>query len=139
MVVKIQRWSPIYNCGCVIEQQVDYDDLEKRDPIVSFLMMHTVCEKHIHLASTSHSDDHEVRKAYVMSLIHETKARNIKQHDEAIKRAKFRHHRNELHKLTNHIHSHNQAIHEEFDELSDQFHCWDEHIYNQIVKEDEDR
>ena len=136
MVIKIQRWSP-NTCDCVIDQWVEYDDItgEVKDG-PNFLLMNEVCDNHEHLKSTEHKPHHAQLSSNVSNLLEQTKARNLKQIDDLLANPRLkRKARKELDLCRREVLDHNNKITEEWNELVEPPHAFDEHIHDQILKE----
>lgn len=132
----ITRWSP-HTCGCVVETVAVYDDNNENILEDSkFLLMNHVCNKHLYLASkVIHREDHHQRAARVLGFIEEAKARNTAQVEIALANAKRHHHRRQLVAISRQVADFNNDITEEWKELVSLPHAFDEHIYEQILKE----
>lgn len=132
----ITRWSPD-TCGCVIEMVTVYDDNNNRidgeEP--KFLLMNEVCDKHKHLASTTHRENHEQLSKTVLDYIEEAKTSNMKQVDDQIANATRHHIRRQLVKNKQIVADFNNEITEEWKELVSFPHAFDSHIHEQVMKE----
>jgi hypothetical protein len=135
----ITRWSP-HTCDCVVEYVTVYDDNNDKilkDP--EFLLMNNVCEKHIHMASTTHRENHEGLSKNVLDHIEEDKSVNINQVHTIMANAKRAIHRRDLENCRVQVIQHNNRITEEWNELVSFPHAFDKHIYDQILKENQEK
>ena len=133
----ITRWSPT-TCNCVVEILTVYDD--NNENILEqprFLLMNDVCEKHASMASTTHRAEHQQMATNVINFIEEAKAVNLGQVHHAMSRAKRRAHIRELNQCKAQVNQFNERITEEWNELISFPHAFDEHIYQQILKENQ--
>jgi hypothetical protein len=136
-VSKIQRHT--YPCGCVVEQEVLYDNalvigMNITDP--QYLLINDVCDGHKPLASKEITPKHAQLSPHVLDLIEATKARNLKQVDDLLAQPNLRlKTRKELEQCRLQVIQHNQNITEEWQELVTLPHAFDQHIHEQILKE----
>jgi hypothetical protein len=128
----ITRFSPS-TCNCVVEYYVDTEEPEPRD--VHFLLMNTVCDSHQSLATTTHRSNHAELSKLPLDLIEEAKSVNLNQVHGALAKATRASHKRDLMQCRNQVMQHNERITEEWNELIQSPHAFDEHIYEQIKKE----
>ena len=131
----ITRWSPS-TCNCVVEYVTVYDDNNEKileDP--KFLLMNEVCDKHAHLATTTHRQNHAELTKFPLDLIEEAKNVNLNQVHHALGKATRASHKRDLMQCRSQVMQHNDRITEEWNELVSFPHAFDSHIYEEILKE----
>lgn len=138
MVVKIQRWHPIYSCLCVAEQEVEYDDAGNVKTPAQFLLMNYVCDRHKHMASTTIPDNelHMKMAMHVLDLIEQAKTMNINQVDGLIAKATRILDKFDLLGCRHQVLIHNLRLDVEWQELVTFAWAFDAHIYEQLMLED---
>lgn len=122
------------SCGCVIELFVDTED-ESKGTETKFLLMNTVCDKHVHLASTQRRANHQELAKNVMDMIEEAKRANIADYEAALKRAKLQIHKRDVERCKPAVEKFNADITEEWNELVSFPHAFDSHIHKAIMSE----
>jgi hypothetical protein len=131
MVRNITRYSPD-TCGCVVEYYVD-TDFPDQEP--KFLLMNNVCDKHMPLATTTHRENHAELSKLPLDLIEEAKTVNLNQVHGALAKATRASHKRDLMQCRTQVMQHNDRITEEWNELIQPPHAFDQHIYDQVMKE----
>lgn len=115
-------------CNCVIELEVPQPGITK------FLMMSRVCKNHKPLASTTHKANHAQLSSYVLDLIEEAKLANMKDYEAALTRCEFNFERREVEEQLPTVLKKNKFITEEFAEYVTKPHAFDEHIHDELMK-----
>jgi len=135
MTINITTWSPD-TCRCELSYTNDSENPEAGS---IFYAVHMVCDEHAHLATkaTLSGERDDAKSADKFKVIEDTKARNLDQHQQAIKRAHLPHHKRELEDTTRLINEHNARVHTHFTEILAQPFAHDEHIYKAVLAENQ--
>lgn len=132
----INRLHP-HTCDCIIELVTVYDDNNDRIPgeDEKFLLMNRVCDKHEHLKSTTHRENHHELSKIVVDYIEEAKRLNIEDWKATLARCRFEWERQDVERQLPGIERHNSRMTIEWNELLSPPHAFDQHIHEQIKKE----
>jgi hypothetical protein len=106
---------------------------EGKEPV--FLLMNTVCQKHQPLMSTRHAPDHAAKSSHVLDLIEEAKAANLKQVNDQIAKETSNFRRKDLLACRNQVIAFNNRLDEEWAELVQPAHAYDQHIHQAVLEE----
>jgi hypothetical protein len=136
MVLRFTRWTA--ECGCVFELEADPDSPNAEEREARFALANYICPKHDHMKSTKHKAKHEDKSKHIMDVLETAKQSNIDhslQHIARFQPGSYRHRR--ALNTHNSILNFNEDIHNEWSELTSNTHAYDEHIYDAVVKENQ--
>jgi hypothetical protein len=136
VVVNITRWSPD-TCGCVIE--VGWDDQEPEPREGKFVLMNTVCQKHYGLATTVHRANHKELTKVPLKHIEDAKRVNLTGLASRMLTEQSPRRLRELRQNHAQVLKFNQDLDEEWEELVAQPFAFDSHIYDQVLKENQEK
>jgi hypothetical protein len=136
MVLRFTRWTA--ECGCIFELESDPDSQIEAERNNRFALANYICPKHEHLKSNKKKPEHDNKSKHVMDVLEIAKQSNIDGSNKHI--ARFR--SGSLnHKRAQETHlriiEFNMDIHNEWSELTSNIHAYDEHIYDIVLKENQ--
>lgn len=143
---RLTRHHPIIGdslCGCVVELEADFDmhlvpGMRITEP--RFCLMSNICDRHSAIASTTFRSNHADLSKHILDLIEVAKTANLRQVDEQIVRAQQmkRGRARALYDLQlsrANVVQFNAKLDDEWKELVSFPDAFDEHIHEQIKKE----
>ena len=137
MVICFTRWTA--QCGCIFELESDPDSTNPADRENKFSMCDYICpkhEKHRNKKLNKLASNHKQKSDRILGIIERIKSDNLQNHSDVLLKhtpGSLKH--KQIQDQLPRIHKHNQDMHEEWNNLVDTDHAFDEDLYNKVLAE----
>ncbi|HSW92019.1 MAG TPA: hypothetical protein VLG09_05220, partial [Candidatus Saccharimonadales bacterium] len=127
-------------CGCVFELESDPDSNKPADRDNKFLLANSLCPVHEPLASKQKKPDHDTKSKKVKDILNVIKGVNIDASLKNIDKNKDKPSKKKDAELTHGmVIKHNQAVDEEWDELTSNDYAYDDNVYDVVFQENQNQ